>query len=320
MDAAQFYTQHLKKIQVPLPEIEAARSKRDGLARTGVAILKEWGLTGVKWFPAGALAMGTQITPLNDVDLVIEAADIREGWWENPQRPLQELCTEMGARVPGGCETSTHAVKFTFAEEEFTADVVFGAARERTGLWIPHCPDDEPHSWIETDPRKHRDLVQKRNGLIGTEFAKEVRILKSLNRRWRLAHERKIVSSWHLTALALEILTEPFTFELGTPHFLTRAAELVKRPLRDPARVGPDLEAHDAALASTLFAEAAAETERALHAGQDAGEILEDVFGDPKTLLAAIQGSALSVGTAGVIAVGNAGRAIGRGRDYGDDA
>jgi hypothetical protein len=320
MDAAQFYTQHLKKIQVPLQEIEAARTKRDGLARTGVPILKEWGLTGVKWFPAGALAMGTQIAPLNDVDLVIEAADVREGWWESPQRPLQELCTEMGTRVPGGCETSTHAVKFTFAEEQFTADVVFGAAREGTGLWIPHCPEDEPHTWIETDPRKHRDLVQKRNGLIGTEFAKEIRILKSLNRRWQVAHERKIVSSWHLTALALEILTEPFTFEHGTPYFLARAAELVKRPLRDPAGVGADLDAHDAALASTVFAEAGSKTEQALHAGEGAGEILKDVFGDPATLLAAIQGGALSVGAAGVIGAGSGGRPIGRSRDYGDDA
>jgi hypothetical protein len=319
MDAAEFYSRHLTRIQVPLEEIEATRTKRDGLAKTGVAILREWGLTGVKWFPAGALAMGTQIAPLNDVDLVIQADDILKGWWEIPKRPLDELCGEMGARVPGGCETSTHAVKFTFADEEFTADVVFGATRDDGGLWIPHCPGDEPHTWIETDPKSHRDLVRKRNKEVGTEFAKEVRILKSLNRRWRLAHERKIISSWHLTALALTILTEPFTFAGGTPYFLAQAAELVKRPLPDPARVGPALEAKDAELASSLFAEAATRTQEALHAGPDAGQILEDVFGDPATLLAALQGGALSVSTAGMIGAGGAGRPIGRSRDYGDD-
>lgn len=319
MDAAQFYKQHLTKIQVPLEEIEAARTKRDSLAKTGVAILNEWGLTGVKWFPVGALAMGTQIAPLNDVDLLIQADDILNGWWETPRRPLDELCAEMGARVPGSCETSTHAVKFTFADEDFTADVVFGATRPEMGLWIPHCPDDEQHTWIKTDPQSHRDLVRARNRRVGTEFAKEVRILKSLNRRWRLAHERKIVSSWHLTALALTILTEPFTFAEGTPHFLAQAAELVKRPLPDPAGVGPALEAKDPALASTLFAEAATKTQDALNAGQDAGRILEDVFGDPETLLAAVQGSVLSVGTGGMIGTGGAGRLIGRSRDYGDD-
>lgn len=320
MDAAEFYKQHLKKIQVPLKEIEATRTKRDGLAATGVAILKEWGLTGVKWFPAGALSMGTQIAPLNDVDLVIQADDILDGWWDTPKRPLDELCAEMGSRVPGGCETSTHAIKFTFADEDFTADVVFGATRDGGGLWIPHCPGDEQHTWIQTDPKSHRDLVQERNRKVGTEFAKEVRILKSLNRRWRLAHERKIVSSWHLTALALAILTEPFTFEGGTPYFLSRAAELVKHPLPDPAGVGPALEAKDPTLASSLLAAAAARTEEARHAGAGAGEILKDVFGDPETLLAAVQGKELRIGAAGAIGVTGAEREIGRSRDFGDDA
>jgi hypothetical protein len=284
VNATSFYLKLLSDIAVPMSEIKTARTKRDDLAAVAVAALNAWALTATGFFRSGALAAGTQIKPLNDVDLVVYAGTIRATWKDAPRQALVDLCVAL--RANGfECTISTHAIKVTFPDVNFTADVVFGCTHPEQGLWIPHCPDDEPHEWIRADPQEHARQIRKRNDDIGVEFAREIRILKVLNPKWSLADPdgRKPISSQHLSALALATIHTSVTYATTTPAFLDRAAEMVLQPLPDSSGIGPDLEARDPERAAELMRAAATETRRALVAGEDAGRILEGVFGDPVT-------------------------------------
>jgi hypothetical protein len=321
VNATAYYLKLLNDIAVGMGEIKKARTKRNELAAVAVAALNAWGFTTTGFFASGALAAGTQIKPLNDVDVVVYAGTIRVTWKGVPRQALVDLCAALRAKGYE-CTISTHAIKVTFPDVAFTADVVFGCTHPEQGLWIPHCPDDEPHEWIRTDPREHARQIRQRNKDIGVEFARELRILKVLNRKWGLSDPdgRKPISSHHLNALALAIIHTPVAYTTTTPVFLDRAAELVRRPLPDPSGVGPDLEARDPERAAALMRTAAAETRRALDAGDDAGRILEGVFGDPATTLGAVAGAPISIAAGGALTAGSGSRSVGSGRSYGDAA
>jgi hypothetical protein len=321
VNATQFYIQLLDDIAVPMSEIEKARTKRDELAAIVVETLNGWGFAATGFFPAGALAAGTQIKPLNDVDLVVYASNVPDAWETTPRQVLVDLCAALRAHGYE-CEISTHAIKIRYSDVTFTADVVFGCTHPEQGLWIPHCPDDEPHKWIRTDPKEHARQIRQRNNDIGVEFSREVRILKVLNRKWGLADldGRKPVSSHHLSALALAAIQTSVVYATTTPAFLDRAAELVLRPLADPSGVGPALEARDPSRASALMHAAAAGTRRALAPARQAEDILRGVFGDPATTYGAVSGAPLSVALGGGLSLGSGTRSIGGSRSYGDAA
>lgn len=318
MTANQFYELYLKEIAVNEKEIKAAKDRRDDLAKHGMAALRGWNLGDPKWFPTGALAMGTQIAPLNDVDQVIFSTNVRQSWVDTPKNALNDLAWDLDRRTDGRPTPSAHAVKIEFRTEKFTADVVYGVTKEHY-LLIPHCPKDEAHKWIKTNPRTHAQMVRDRNKTLGYEFARTIRILKSLNRKWGLEadDEKKPLSSWHLTALALTLITTKQGYAERIPDFLAKAAVRVKQPLKDPAGVGPELEARDPAKASALLAGAAEKTRRAANDPRPE-RILRDVFGTPSVMLAAVTGGATSFGVGGVLLGGETGRATASVQAFGD--
>lgn len=318
MTANQFYEQYLKDIAVDDKEIKAAKERRDDLAQHGMAALRGWNLDDPKWFPTGALAMGTQIAPLNDVDLVISSTNVRPSWVDTPKTALNDLAWDLDRRTDGSPTPSAHAVKIEFRTEKFTADVVYGVTREHY-LLIPHCPKEEVHKWIKTNPRAHAQMVRDRNKTLGYEFARTIRILKSLNRKWGLEadDEKKPLSSWHLTALALTLITTKQGYAERIPDFLAKAAVRIKQPHKDPTGVGPELEARDPARASRLFADAAEKT-RCAATDPYPERVLRDVFGDPATMLKAVGGRSTSFGVGGVLLGGAAGRTSAPVRAFGD--
>jgi hypothetical protein len=285
----------------------------------------------VKFFPVGALAQGTQIAPLNDVDGVVTVPYRDLAWEANPQQAMIDVAGWVRPKVvaDGGLsihsiETSAHAIKVEFADEDFSADLVVGEEQSK-GLLIPHCPPDESPTewgWIETDPVEHRDQVKERNTRSATPtFSREIRLLKWWNRRQKMLdhEERKPLSSFHITALALTILKEDFTHPEGTPRFFREAAKLVLHPLPDPAGVGDDLEARDPAYASALLDDASERTQRALET--DDIDLLRDVFGDPGEQRALLEGGLQSVAAGGSLVSGLAGsRAVKPVRSHGDES
>lgn len=173
MTGDQFFKQFIDEIAVPIDEIDAARDKRDELAAHVLEILAAWGLPGRRWFPTGAVAMGTVIAPLNDIDLAVTATARRSHWADDPKAALDEIAAELRIRLPGcKVETSAHAVKVTYPDEGFTADVVFGLEMA-DHLLIPHCPADSPreHGWIGVDcligRNRRTSLVEVGDRLVG---------------------------------------------------------------------------------------------------------------------------------------------------------
>lgn len=328
MTPKQFYADLLEKINVPLEDMEAARQRRRELQAT---LEKNVGarIAGTDSFGVGALAQATQIRPLNDIDVVVRTPYAPDSWIQNPLQAMRDVKSWIEDDIRGVYELSAHAIKIRFPDEEFTADVVVGVRREGKGIHLPHCPKDEPHRWIESDPAGHRDLVLGRNTSFPGKsiFSKEIRILKWWNREQQLRddYERKPLASFHITALALEILTTPMSFEEWTPLFFERAAVLVLSPLKDPTGVGEDIEAKDPAYASALLQDAAEKTRRALSVSErEAEELLTDVFGDPDQRAAIIgkgpvwvtPGGALAGGLSSGVAAG--GRAVPTVRSHGD--
>lgn len=326
MTAKEFYGSLLEAINVPLADMEDARERRRELEKT---FEREVGdrIKGTDTFGTGAIAQATQIRPLNDVDVVVRVPRIPSSWQADPSRAMSDVTSWVEDAVEGTFETTTHAIKITFPDEEFTADVVVGQRQEQ-GITLPHCPQDEPHRWIESDPQGHRDLVLGRNVEFKDHgpsiFSKEIRILKCWNREQKLrdAQERKPLASFHVTALALHILTKPASFELWTPAFFAAASRLVLQPLPDPSGVGDDIEARDPAYASALLADAAEKTARALKVADDEAEaLLVDVFGDPQRRDAITGKGPVSLTETGAIVGGTVagGRSVITVRSHGDE-
>jgi hypothetical protein len=306
MTANQFYDQLLAEIAVPLSTMTQARTKRDHVGATASAEMRKR-LRTARHVAVGALAQATQIAPLNDFDLVVEVGQLMPDWIENPQRALIEVRSWLEPVIEGTFETSAHAIKITFPDCEFTADIVLGLKQEK-GLLIPHCPHDEAHRWIRTDPETHKLQVLGRNKQFdSSDFTREVRILKSLNEYWQLVHEleKKPLSSFHVTALALRLLTAKASHAEWTPYFLANAAALVLQPLPDPAGVGEPIEARDPSFASSLLRAAAAKTKQALTANsEDVEPLLREVFGWPKRIREVEEQPSVGIGRGGALGVG----------------
>lgn len=321
MTANQFYENLVKEIAVDPEEIESAKNKRDELAAIVKDVLRGWGLAGAKSFPTGAVAMGTVIAPLDDIDFVVVTLARRPHWASDPKAALDEIAGALQARLPGcKVEASAHAVKVTFPDEGFTADVVYGV-ESGDHLLIPHCPRNEPRSawgWIKTNPAAHAALVRQANKDYGYEFARMIRILKALNRKWGMdaEDEKKPLSSWHLTALALTFVNTKVSYATTIPDLLDQAAAAALGTLPDPTGVGPGLTARDPARASALLADAARRCRNAA-SSSDAERILRPLFGDPAAVVAAVTGKPTSY-AAGALLVGTAGRTGPAVRSYGD--
>jgi hypothetical protein len=312
MTPTQFYEDLLKQIAVPRADIDASRKKRDEL---GQVMLRAVGgqFQGASFYPAGALAAGTQIRPLNDVDVVLELPTVPHDWVDYPQRAMLAVEEMLKGEIRGKFELTTHAIKITYPDEDFTADVVVGW-RQKDGILIPECPKEGKNRWIATHPKRHAEQVRQRNTDFGSAiFSQEIRVLKYLNREWKLQddQERKPLSSFHVTALALEILRSRSSIAEMTPIFLEKAAKLVLKPLPDPAGVGEPLEAKDPAYASGLLAEAGKKTRRALSVSpEEAERLLREVFGKPSEREALLGPGPVSVSTSGALIPGVAGERV----------
>lgn len=307
MTANQYYDQLLDDIAVPIEELKAAQDKRNEIGAKVVGVVRPHLGQGVRFIPVGALAQGTQIGPgaIHDVDGAVEVPTLPAQWESNPAAAMRDVRDWLEPVLDGQYEFSTHAIKITFPDEEFTADVVVGVKQAR-GIKIPRCPKNEPHRWIATDPETLKKQVRARNQQFGPGpaiFTRQIRILKWLNQVMQMQNglDRKPLSSFHVTALALALLQTKDNHANWTPLFLERASELVLQPLPDPAGVGDPLIAKNPAQASQLLAEAGRKTRAALSA-HDAEPILREVFGDPKKLEQIVMATTVSISAGGALA------------------
>lgn len=243
------------------------------------------GLTSV---PTGSLARGSQIEPINDVDLIWLYDHTQHTDWGGSgasakealeysrdqvkrllgsEEALIELFGAAGRHMKWVRHTRLqhHAVKCFLDDPEedgaFTVDVVPALPRDPRGFWIPETNSAE---WIETDPVRLIEEVLKRHGGYGEgQFVQLIRVLK----RWSKDNGR-VFKGLTIEVLALDHLPDAER-PLALARFFEAALTRIHEPILDPAElcgeVQPDL---DRDRAEALLQKAAELSARAVVAAQ----------------------------------------------------
>lgn len=260
--------------------------------------------------PSGSLARGSQIEPINDVDLLWVYDPEAHAEWGQPgasaevaleytreqvkrllgsEQALVDLFGEAGRYMKWVRHTRLqhHAVKCFLDDPDedgaFTVDVVPALARQPNGFFIPQTSSEE---WIATDPVYLIERVLERHAGYGEgQFVQLIRVLK----RWCKDNGRVI------KGLTVEILALSHLYDDERPQALARffqgALEAIHDPIEDPAglcgEVQPKL---DRAKAEALLERASDLSSRAVTAagrGEERQaqclwhELLGDVFPAP---------------------------------------
>lgn len=260
--------------------------------------------------PVGSLARGSQIEPINDIDLLVEFIPGAHPSWGQPGESANEalettrklindlLGSEEKLRDLFGSDAAgmrwvrhtrlqNHAVKCFLDDPEeddaFTVDVVPALPREGRGFWIP---ERKSSKWIETDPVYLVEQVLERHGGYGEgQFVQLIRVLK----RWSLDHD-KVIKGLTIEVLALDHLKDE-SRPTALARYFQSAHEHINEPILDPAglcgEVQPSL---DRSAAASLLHEAADLSARAIAAADQGHEtkaqclwwkLLGDVFPEP---------------------------------------
>lgn len=205
-----------------------------------------------KCLPSGSIARGSQIEPINDVDLVvIYKRDLFPNWGDDgtsASEALEDLADKVRSLLGGSGEKEeqlvrlvkpgNHAVQCWIddpdEEDAFTVDVV-PALQEGDHLIIP---ESDNRTWIHTHPAFLVDAVLKRHHEWPT-FVPLVRVLK----RWNRDNDMSMLP------LVVEVLALSHMPQDDRPKalasFFTGAAAQIDSPIQDPSGVGgtiqPDL-------------------------------------------------------------------------------
>jgi len=238
--------------------------------------------------PSGSLARGSQIEPINDVDLLwVYKHEEHPDWGQSEssaedalnhakdrikellgsEEALVELFGEEGRQMRWVREVhlKNHAMKCFLDdpkdENAFTVDVVPALPRDARGFWIPEMSSS---GWIETDPVYLIERVLERHGGYGEgQFVQLIRVLK----RWSKDSGR-VIKGLTIEVLALDHLYDAER-PLALARFFEAALNHIHEPILDPARlcgeVQPDL---DRDRAEALLQRAADLSARAVVAAQ----------------------------------------------------
>jgi hypothetical protein len=238
--------------------------------------------------PSGSLARGSQIEPINDVDLIwLYDHDQHSDWGEpgasanqaleyvraqvkrllGSEKALVKLFGDAGHHMKWVRHTRLqhHAVKCFLDDPDedgaFTVDVVPALTRDPRGFWIPEANNSK---WIETDPVLLIERVLERHdGHADGQFVQLIRVLK----RWSKDNGR-VIKGLTIEVLALDHLPN-VERPLALARFFESALTHIREPILDPAglcdEVQPDL---DCDRAEALLQKAADLSARAVVAAQ----------------------------------------------------
>jgi len=129
-------------------------------------------------------------------------------------------------------------MKITYNEplangDDPTVDLIVTLNRKGQGLWIPNL---EFERWDKSDPECHTRLMGDEPGTLRRTRRRVVRLTKG----WNKQYSEPCLSSFNITALALECIEEGMGIATGLAAFFSHAAsELPNRLTPDPAGVSP---------------------------------------------------------------------------------
>jgi hypothetical protein len=201
----------------------------------------EAGTTVLDTFQTGSYARSTMIAPLSEADIdifvVLDAKYYHNyngqnggqaGLLDAVKRTLRKTYT----RTP---DISRNGQAVTIRFDDFTVDVVPGFYRQGGGFLIPNSITS---SWLETDPKKHVELMTAANKGHNGDLVPLIKMIKGWNKK-----HSTFFRSFHLEVLALQILNNVRIddFPSGVRFYFDKAREIVKQKNLDPAGYGDDV-------------------------------------------------------------------------------
>jgi len=255
-------TQARLTIEVSRAELDEARTRRSAI---GSALQREF--PGSRVYVNGSLAHGDANCPLTDFDLGVVIANpdgefgpgatgptaLQERAADAIRRELKATYGDLRVEVTG--RKRSILVRFRDpivpGQPDFTGDVIIALDNPGAeGLFIPRF-----HMWDRSHPEKHTELVLLANAVSASTFARTVRLVK----HWNCQHGKPLCS-WHIKALALDVITAPMSpSEALLAWFEHAAKELANGDTPDPAGVAakPIITRVDRQVASQACATAA---------------------------------------------------------------
>src|SRR3989344_6854092 len=186
-------------------------------------------------FLTGSYARSTMIAPLKEADVdIFFVLDLQyfhhydgqnggqAGLLDWVKRTLRKTYTE----TP---DISRNGQAVTIRFTDFVVDVVPGFNRQGGGFLIPNSVNQ---SWIETDPKKHVEIMTTANKAHNEDLVPLVKMIKGWNK-----NNSKHFSSFHLEVLALQILhgVTISNFPSGMRYYFDKGRTIITQKNLDPA-------------------------------------------------------------------------------------
>lgn len=222
-------------------EITGLQTSTVSTRQKGVRDTVSAGMAVVDDFLTGSYARSTMIAPLKDADVdvfvVLDPSLYHhynginggpKGLLDLGKRTLLKTYT----RTP---DISRNGQAVTIRFDDFVVDVVFGFNRSGGGYIMANALNN---TWLETDPKRHVDLIAQSNKAHNGDFVPLVKMLKGWNKS-----NGSFFRSFHLEVLALEILNnvQISDYSSGCRFFFDKARTLVRGKNPDPAGFGDDI-------------------------------------------------------------------------------
>jgi hypothetical protein len=222
-------------------EITGLQSSTVSTRQTRIREVMESGMDVLDSFLTGSYARSTMIAPLKEADIdVFIVLDARYYHHYNGKNGGQAALLDLVRRTLLKTYTRTPDISrngqaVTIRFDDFMIDVVPGFYRQGGGYLIANSLTN---TWIETDPKKHVDLVTASNEAHNGDFVPLVKMVKG----WNKSHS-SFFRSFHLEVLALAILTNVTIsdFPSGARFYFDKGRALVKVTNPDPAGYGGDI-------------------------------------------------------------------------------
>lgn len=212
--------------------------------QTNVRRVMEAGLTVLDTFLTGSYIRSTMIAPLSDADIdIFVVLDPQYYHRYNGQNGGQAGLLDLVKRTLLRTYTRTPDISgdgqaVTIRFDDFVVDVVPAFHRQGGGYIIANSITQE---WIDTDPKKHVELVGTFNTSHNGDFVPLVKMIKAWNKSIG-----KHFRSFHLEVVAMEILDNVHItdYPSGMRYFFDKGREAIARQNMDPSGLGGDIGAY----------------------------------------------------------------------------
>lgn len=226
-------------------EITGLQGETVSTRQQGVRAVVEAGLKVQDSFLAGSYSRNTMIAPLKEADIDIFVVLDSSYYWNynaglnGGQAGLLDLLRrtllKTYTRTP---DISRNGQAVTIRFDDFVVDVVPAFARAGGGYLIPNSISG---SWIETDPKKHAEIIKNLNAQQSGLLVPLIKMIKGWNRE-----HGAYFRSFHLEVLAFHILSYATItdYPSGVRYYFDKARALVAQKNLDPAGYGGDVGAY----------------------------------------------------------------------------